>query len=238
MRARRILGLDAFFRDTLMDRKHTALWIAALALFATLGMAADDSQAERESRRIEVEARRQQEMARRDMAERERSQAEALRAQEEAIRRLEATRGRIADTTQQIAQESVDQARSTYPYRTASPQLPPRAAAGGIDPGSRADIQRYDDPLGGMSLAPLSERLGSYFGTQEGVLVVRAGTDAPFGLQDGDVILSVDGRTPINEQHAVGIFRSYRPGEKVKLRIQRDRRAINLDTRAPGKSGE
>lgn len=221
-----------------MDRKHTALWIPALALFATLGIAADDSQAERESRRIEGEARRQQEMARRDMAERERSQAEALRAQEAAIRRLEATRGRIAENTQQIAQESVDQARNAYPYNIASPQLRPPAPAGGIDPAARADVLRYDDPLSGMSLAPVSERLGSYFGTQAGVLVVRAGVDAPFGLQDGDVILSVDGRTPINDEHAVGIFRSYRPGEKVKLRIQRDRRAINLDTRAPGTTSD
>jgi S1-C subfamily serine protease len=88
--------------------------------------------------------------------------------------------------------------------------------------------------LGGMEFATLSEQLGSYFGVKSGVLVVRAGADAPFGLKDGDVLLSIDGRTPTNAQHAGRILRSYQPGEKVKLRVQRDRKARDLDAAAPG----
>ena len=84
-----------------------------------------------------------------------------------------------------------------------------------------------------MSFASLSERLGSYFGTQSGVLVVRAGANEPFGLQDGDVILSIDGRVPASDQHAAGILRSYQPGERVKMRVQRGGRAIDIDTTAP-----
>ncbi len=87
--------------------------------------------------------------------------------------------------------------------------------------------------LGGMEFATLSDRLGSYFGVSAGVLVVRAGPGAPFTLQDGDVILSIDGRTPTSAQHAARILRSYQPGEKVKLRVQRDRNAMDLDTTAP-----
>lgn len=87
---------------------------------------------------------------------------------------------------------------------------------------------------GGLEFATLSERLGSYFGVKEGVLVVRAGADAPFGLQDGDVILAIDGRAPSNAQHVGRILRSYQPGEKVKLRVQRDRKAIELDSTVPG----
>ena len=48
------------------------------------------------------------------------------------------------------------------------------------------------------------------------MLVVRAGADSPYGLQDGDVILSIDGRAPTDAQHAGRILRSYQPGEKVK----------------------
>lgn len=90
--------------------------------------------------------------------------------------------------------------------------------------------------LGGMEFATISERLGGYFGVKSGVLVVRAGADAPFSLQDGDVILSVDGRTPTNAQHVGRILRSYQPGEKVKLRVQRDRKTLDLDVAAPGES--
>lgn len=88
--------------------------------------------------------------------------------------------------------------------------------------------------LGDMEFTTLSTRLGRYFGVSEGVLVLRAGAGAPFGLQDGDVILSVDGRKPTDAQHVGRILGSYEPGEKLKLRVQRDRKAINLDTEAPG----
>ncbi len=87
--------------------------------------------------------------------------------------------------------------------------------------------------LDGMEFATVSSRLGRYFGVVSGVLVVRAGSGSPFQLQDGDVILSIDGRTPTTAQHAARILRSYQPGEKVKLRVQRDRKAIDIDTAAP-----
>lgn len=89
-------------------------------------------------------------------------------------------------------------------------------------------------PFGGMEFATLSEGLGRYFGVSTGVLVVRAGANSPYKLQDGDVILSIDGRAPTNAQHAARILRSYQAGETVKLRVQRDRKAIDLDTTAPG----
>ena len=54
-------------------------------------------------------------------------------------------------------------------------------------------------------------------------------------LEDGDVILSIDGRAPESGSHATRILRSYQPGEKVKLRVQRDRKAIDLDSTAPGR---
>ncbi len=202
------------------------LAIFSLAAFPTAGMAGEDAQAEWESRRIEAEARRQQEMARREMEGRERAQAEALRGQEEAIRRMEATRSRIEANAQQIPPPPVLSAPQ-------APALPP------VFPEARAypDLARRDDPVSGMSFTPLTEQLGSYFGTRSGVLVVRTRPDAPFGLQDGDVILAIDGRVPVDDQHAAGILRSYRPGERVKLRVQRDRRAIEIDTFAPGQRG-
>ena len=77
-----------------------------------------------------------------------------------------------------------------------------RGPPGDFDDGTR---------FAGMEFATLSERLGSYFGVKSGVLVVRAGpADGPWKLQDGDVILSIDGRTPTSAAHAGRILRSYR----------------------------
>jgi hypothetical protein len=91
-----------------------------------------------------------------------------------------------------------------------------------------------DARFGGAELASLSERLGSYFGVKAGVLVVRAGVDSPFKLQDGDVILAVDGREVSSAQQAGRILRSYQPGEKLTLKLQRDRKVQNIDVTAPG----
>ena len=55
----------------------------------------------------------------------------------------------------------------------------------------------------------MSEQLGGYFGVKTGVLVVRAGGNDTFKLQDGDVILAIDGREPSSAQHAGRILRSY-----------------------------
>lgn len=89
-------------------------------------------------------------------------------------------------------------------------------------------------PLAGMELATLSEKLGGYFGAKEGVLVVRAGGNEALKLQDGDVILKIDGREPNSASHATRILRSYQRGEKLQLTILRERRTQTLDVTLPG----
>jgi S1-C subfamily serine protease len=66
------------------------------------------------------------------------------------------------------------------------------------------------------------------------VLVVRAGANSPFKLKDGDVILAIDGREATSAQHAGRILRSYQAGEKLTLKVQRDRKAQNIEVTAPG----
>jgi predicted metalloprotease with PDZ domain len=86
----------------------------------------------------------------------------------------------------------------------------------------------------GMELAELSPALGEYFGTSKGVLVVRVPHDGDFlKLQDGDVILSIDGRVPENGAHATRILRSYQPGEKVQLKIMRQKKSLDLEGTLP-----
>ena len=85
-----------------------------------------------------------------------------------------------------------------------------------------------DGPLSNMELATLTPRLGKYFGTEKGVLVIRAPGDGQLKLEDGDVILAIDGREPTSGSHATRILSSYQPGEKINLKIVRERKTVEL----------
>ena len=88
-------------------------------------------------------------------------------------------------------------------------------------------------PLMDMELATLTPRLGRYFGSDHGVLVVRAPADGGLKLEDGDVILAIDGRQPSSGSHATRILGSYQPGEKVTLRIVREHKTLEIEATLP-----
>jgi S1-C subfamily serine protease len=52
-------------------------------------------------------------------------------------------------------------------------------------------------------------------------------------LQDGDVILDIDGRVPTGPSHALQILSSYREGEKLKLHIMRQQKHVELPIEIP-----
>jgi type II secretory pathway component PulC len=85
------------------------------------------------------------------------------------------------------------------------------------------------DRWGDMELVALSPGLGEYFKTDEGVLVVRAPADPTLGLQDGDVIVDIAGRKPLNPAHVVRILRSYAPGERLVMTIVRSGEQLQLE---------
>lgn len=89
------------------------------------------------------------------------------------------------------------------------------------------------DSFGDMELALLTEGLGRYFGTSKGLLVVRAPSGDDLKLQDGDVILSVDGREPQTVAHAMRILGSYQSGEKLRIEIMRDKRKQTVEIEVP-----
>ena len=87
--------------------------------------------------------------------------------------------------------------------------------------------------LSNLELATLTPQLGKYFGTDKGVLVVRAPPDGAMKLEDGDVILAIDGREPVSGSHATRILASYQPGEKISLKIVRQHKTLELQTTVP-----
>jgi S1-C subfamily serine protease len=84
-----------------------------------------------------------------------------------------------------------------------------------------------------LELVSLTPKLGKYFGAEEGLLVVRVAEGQVLPLEEGDVLLSIDGRKPDSPGHAFRILRSYQPGEKVKLGVLRNRKQLELAATMP-----
>jgi len=94
-------------------------------------------------------------------------------------------------------------------------------------------FMRGEGVFGSAELVPLTPKLGQYFGTQTGLLVVRAPEDSRLKLEDGDVIVDIDGRTPSSPSHALRILSSYQPGEKLKLNILRTKKRMSFEVTVP-----
>ena len=87
--------------------------------------------------------------------------------------------------------------------------------------------------FGSLELVPVTPKLGAYFGTDRGLLVVRAPAGKGLPLEDGDVLQTIDGRAPESPGHAFRILGSYQPGEKVKLGVLRQRKSLVLEATMP-----
>ena len=91
--------------------------------------------------------------------------------------------------------------------------------------------------LGGLQVAELTPALGEYFGVEQGLLVVRAPETEDIGLEDGDVIRKIGGRTFRDARQATRILRSYEPGEEVELEVMRHKRSRTVRFELPERPG-
>jgi len=94
-------------------------------------------------------------------------------------------------------------------------------------------FMRGEGVFGSAELVPMTPKLGQYFGTETGLLVVRAPDDSRLKLEDGDVIVDIDGRTPSSPSHALRILSSYQPGEKLKLNVLRAKKRMSFEITVP-----
>ncbi|MCY3988000.1 MAG: PDZ domain-containing protein [Gammaproteobacteria bacterium] len=108
-----------------------------------------------------------------------------------------------------------------------------------VGPRSRGPLTFSDMAwrLGGLQVAELTPTLGEYFGVDEGLLVVRAPENEDIGLEDGDVIRKIGGRTFRDARQATRILRSYEPGEEVELEVVRHKRSRTVRFELPERSG-
>lgn len=99
------------------------------------------------------------------------------------------------------------------------------------DPGWTFGFSR--SPWADMELVALTEGLGRYFDTSEGLLVVSGPEDDAIDIQDGDVILAISGRVPNSPEHAIRILSSFERGETVEFSIMRDGRRQSIEYTMP-----
>jgi S1-C subfamily serine protease len=84
-----------------------------------------------------------------------------------------------------------------------------------------------------MDLAAVNPELGEYFGTQQGVLVLKVPSGSGLPLKAGDVISKIGDRQPATPSQAVRILRSYEPGETVKIDIVRKKDKQTVSFKMP-----
>jgi len=131
------------------------------------------------------------------------------------------------------AREFVVTARSGPKFNMPDIPTPPELPDFSFETGPGGAFMSMHGPLSDMELASLTPQLGSYFGTDKGVLVVRAPRDGGFKLEDGDVILAIDGREPTSGSHATRILSSYQPGEKAQIKLMRQHKTITVESTLP-----
>jgi serine protease Do len=88
----------------------------------------------------------------------------------------------------------------------------------------------------GVSVIPLSDQLAAYFNVKEGVLVseVASGTPAATaGVQAGDVIIAVNGRSVMSTADLMREVREAEPGASLDVRVMRERKEMNLKVTLP-----
>lgn len=96
----------------------------------------------------------------------------------------------------------------------------------------------YGDSWCDLDLVSLNPDLGTYFGTSDGVLVVKSSADSALPLKGGDVILTIGGRKPTSPSHAMRILRSYDVGETVSIDVMRKQKRVTVSWKVPENNDE
>jgi S1-C subfamily serine protease len=88
-------------------------------------------------------------------------------------------------------------------------------------------------PWWGLNLAPLNPGLGSYFGTDRGVLVLSRDDRRFPGLQAGDVITAVDRASVMQPEDVLRNLRGSKGDRRVRMTIHRHGKTVMVAMQAP-----
>jgi hypothetical protein len=91
----------------------------------------------------------------------------------------------------------------------------------------------FGSPIANLELAPVNEKLGAYFGTTRGVLVISAPEERNLSLEPGDVVTAIDGRTVDTPAEFIRALRSYERGKSFTLQVTRQKQRQSITTTLP-----
>jgi len=103
--------------------------------------------------------------------------------------------------------------------------------------GHALDHLHFSTPWWGLNLTSLNPDLGSYFGTDKGVLVLSADEEGLKGLKSGDVLQEVAGQRVERPEDALRLMREQPTGSDVKVQVLRQHKPVTLSVKAPEYKG-
>jgi S1-C subfamily serine protease len=115
--------------------------------------------------------------------------------------------------------------------------VPPSARGGTIAVAPTLSGNNYYFNVAGvianLELAPMNEKLGAYFGTNRGVLVISAPEEQNLSLEPGDVITAVDGRAVATPGELIRVLRTYDKDRQFTMQVMRQKRQQSITTSLP-----
>src|SRR5690606_18463322 len=84
-----------------------------------------------------------------------------------------------------------------------------------------------------LELAPINEALGRYFGTTRGVLVLDTRAERNLGLEPGDVVTTVDGRTVDTPAELIRVLRTYDKDKSFTIQVIRQKQTRSIAASLP-----
>jgi heat shock protein HslJ len=118
----------------------------------------------------------------------------------------------------------VHQEASPFPGLRAFGSIAPAMPASALQSATVVPLGRFT----GVELVTMTSGLGKYFGVERGVLISRLPAVDALQIEEGDVVLSINGRQPANAEHAARILSSYRNGESLDIQIMRQQKPMTL----------
>lgn len=76
----------------------------------------------------------------------------------------------------------------------------------------------------------ITEGLGKYFGTSQGVLILEVDKNNKLGLKDGDVIQAINGEDVSSPKDVVKIMSGFKSDESFEIEIMREKETIYLES--------
>lgn len=84
-----------------------------------------------------------------------------------------------------------------------------------------------------LELAPMNDALGRYFGTTQGVLVLDTPEENNLGLEPGDVVTSIDGRSVDTPAELIRVLRTYDKDKSFTIQVIRQKQTRSIAASLP-----